>query len=116
MPTARSPLSGDRPYGHLFPTDGKSKAQALAYYTRGRDDNELDVWMSEIRLRAVIRIGEQEPGGAKRTPKQAEGGTTAMSPRARPKRFEAAGINIRTAERYKELTRTCRRLPSAMVT
>jgi hypothetical protein len=36
----------------------RDQAEALAYYARQRDDRQLDIWMSEIRLRAVIRIGE----------------------------------------------------------
>ncbi len=34
------------------------KAAALAAYARQREDRELDVWMTEIRRRAEIRIGE----------------------------------------------------------
>lgn len=38
--------------------DMRDKAAALAAYARQRDDTEVAVWFSEIRLRATIRIGE----------------------------------------------------------
>ncbi len=36
----------------------RDKAAAIAAYARQREDRELDVWMTEIRHRASIRIGE----------------------------------------------------------
>lgn len=36
----------------------RDKAAAIAAYARQRNDVELEVWFSEIRLRASIRIGE----------------------------------------------------------
>ena len=36
----------------------ESETAALAAYARRRDDNELDAWISEIQVRAPIRIGE----------------------------------------------------------
>ena len=34
------------------------QAEALAHFAKERDDHELDAWMSEIRLRAIARIGQ----------------------------------------------------------
>lgn len=39
-------------------SDLRDKAAALQAYARQRDDRDLDVWMSEIKLRATVRIGE----------------------------------------------------------
>jgi hypothetical protein len=36
----------------------RDKAAAIVAYVRQRNDTELEVWFSEIRLRASIRIGE----------------------------------------------------------
>jgi hypothetical protein len=36
----------------------KDKAAALQAYARQREDRDLEVWMSEIKLRASVRIGE----------------------------------------------------------
>ena len=38
--------------------DLRDKAAALQAYARQRDDRDLDVWTSEIKLRANVRIGE----------------------------------------------------------
>jgi hypothetical protein len=59
--------------------------------------------MSEIRLRAVIRIGELS-----RELDKAQGTRTELhdtvDAKLKTKTLEQAGINIRTAERYEELT------------
>lgn len=53
--------------GRIAPIIGRSqsaprhhprRAAALAAYARQRDDKDLEVWISEIKLRASVRIGE----------------------------------------------------------
>ena len=36
----------------------RDKAAALAHYAKQCDDSELDLWMSQIRLRAIAQIGK----------------------------------------------------------
>ena len=36
----------------------RDKAAAMAAYARQREDRDLAVWVSEIQLRASVRIGE----------------------------------------------------------
>lgn len=80
----------------------RDKAAALAAYARQRDDTELDVWMSEIRLRATIRIGELV-----RELDKAQGARTDIELRpSGGKKSEAiadAGLTRSTAHRYEEL-------------
>ena len=67
------PVAGPRPPPACGPHSGRavhvrgpwrpsreleSRADALAAYARQRDGRELEVWFSEIRLRATIRLGE----------------------------------------------------------
>ena len=84
---------------------GKNTA-ALAAYARQRDDNELDAWMSEIRLRASIRIGELvrelEPAKTIRTKKAAN----VRLPAGRTSKTAAiadAGLSRSTANDYEKL-------------
>src|SRR3954471_19001574 len=82
----------------------RDKAAALAAYARQRDDNELDVWMSEIRLRASIRIGElvreletaqrEGPPGNVRLPSGGKSKAGAIAD---------AGLSTSSAHRYEEL-------------
>jgi hypothetical protein len=79
------------------------QANALAYYARQRDDQLLDIWMREMRLRAVIRIGEisRQLEKAKPGPKS---GDTYAAQLTKERTLEQVGISLRTAERYEELS------------
>lgn len=81
----------------------RDKAAALAAYARQRDDNELDVWMSEIKLRACTRIGELSRGLEK-------AGARGRGPVSLPSRGKRkadiladAGISTSSAQRYEEI-------------
>jgi hypothetical protein len=82
----------------------RDKAEALAHYARQRDDKELDVWMSEIRLRAVIRIGEL----SRELEKVVTTGPSSVKipSDGKPKEqvLAEAGLSTSTANRYEELT------------
>jgi len=81
------------------------KAAAIAAYARQRKDVEVDVWMTEIRRRAEIRIGELSrdldkaqrigPTGEYRLPTGGKSKIDALLD---------AGISTSTAHRYEELT------------
>src|SRR4030095_13081315 len=80
----------------------KDQAAALAHYAKQRDDYEVAAWMSEIRLRAMTRIGElsRELGKAE----QSKGGRHPTS--GKPTKTEQlldAGISTSAAQRYEEL-------------
>jgi hypothetical protein len=81
----------------------RDKAAALAAYARQRDDKELDLWMSEIRLRATMQIGklstqveEAQLAGRGTISLPASGKTKAQV-------LAEAGISTSTAHRYEEL-------------
>jgi hypothetical protein len=82
----------------------RDKAKALAYYAQQRDDQELNVWMSEIRLRAEMRIGqisrelEKSKGGS--NPKA----TLPTGGKSKEEQLAEAGISTSTANRYEELS------------
>jgi hypothetical protein len=56
----------DRRDKKTLKSDVAIRQMPLAYNARQRDDQELDIWMSEIRLRAVIRIAHQARCGCGR--------------------------------------------------
>ena len=84
--------------------DIRDRAAALAAYARQRDDTELQVWVSEIHLRACTRIGqlsrelERTQGFAAIHP---TGGKNATKTDA----LADAGISTSTANRYEQLAR-----------
>jgi hypothetical protein len=81
----------------------RDKAAAIAAYARQRDDTELAVWASEIRLRACQRIGqlsadlEQSKGG--KNPKA----TLLSGEKSKSEALALAGISVPTAHRYEEV-------------
>ena len=83
-------------------SDLRDKAAALQAYARQRDDRDLDVWMSEIKLRASVRIGElvreldSQQGARTELPDSTVG-------KSKTEAIEAAGLTERTAQRYQEL-------------
>lgn len=82
--------------------DIRDKAAALAAYARQRKDPDLDVWMSEIRDRARIRIGELTLELEKAT----HAGPGAVLPAGGKYKQDAiaeAGISTTTAQVYEEL-------------
>ena len=85
-------------------SDLRDKAAALQAYARQRDDRDLDVWMSEIKLRASVRIGElvRELDSAKPGPMA---GDTSGRPEvtSKAKAIANAGLSKSTAYDYQEL-------------
>ena len=80
----------------------KDKAAALQAYARQRDDVELEVWTSEIRLRASVRIGELVRELDKAQPTY----SGVQLPEAGKLKSEAiaeAGLSRTQAYRYQEL-------------
>lgn len=77
------------------------KAAALAFYAKQRDDHELNVWMSEIKVRASRRIGELG-----RDLDTAQGMRSELSPTARTKLKDTAiaeaGLSRTTAYELQE--------------
>jgi len=78
----------------------KDKAAALQAYARQRDDAELEVWTSEIKLRASVRIGELV-----RELDKAQGARTELLPATETKStaIAEAGLSKSQAYRYQEL-------------
>src|SRR4051812_48786349 len=80
----------------------RDRAAGLRLYARQHDDRSLEVWTSEVGLRASIRIGELvaelESAQGTRTDLQlaARDGTKSDG-------IEGAGLSRRTAYRYQEL-------------
>ena len=89
--------------------DIKDRAAALQAYARQRDDRDLDVWTSEIKLRASVRIGELvrelDSHQGERTDlaePDAEPSDIAVQ-KSKEDAIADAGLNPRTARRYQEL-------------
>jgi hypothetical protein len=82
----------------------RDKAAAMALYARQRDDKELAVWVSEIHLRACVRIGELsrelESAQGRRDP---ETGRLVPASGKKAEALADAGISTSTANRYEEL-------------
>jgi hypothetical protein len=84
--------------------DIRDRAAALAAYARQRDDTEMQVWVSEIHLRACQRIGQLSreletathggAGGGSKSPPVGRSKTAALAD---------AGISTSAAQRYEEL-------------
>lgn len=79
------------------------KAEALRHYARQREDVELERWVSEIKARAYVRIGEISRELEKAKP----GPTGKIVPSAEKKlksdALHAAGISTSTAHRAEQL-------------
>src|SRR6185369_14121628 len=82
----------------------RDKAAKLAAYARMRDDVEMEVWLSEIKSRACIRIGEIS--------RELEKANPGPAPKDSSQRWEVsskavaladAGISTSTANRYEQL-------------
>ncbi len=95
----------------VFPhaADIKDKAAALQAYARQRDDRGLEVWTSEIKLRASVRIGELvrelDSHQGERTDlaePDAEPSDSTVQ-KSKEDAIADAGLNPRTARRYQEL-------------
>jgi hypothetical protein len=81
------------------------KAKALAYYAQQRDDQELRVWMSEIRLRAEQRIGEISRQLEKhQRGKDGKFHVPIGGKMAKEQQLKEAGISTSAAGRYEELS------------
>jgi hypothetical protein len=82
----------------------RDKAAALAHYAKQCDDSELDLWMSEIKLRAIAQIAkltrELEKGKPGPDPKIGASGGEYPD---KTQQILAAGLKLRTAERYEQL-------------
>ncbi len=82
------------------------KAAAIAAYARQRKDVEVDVWMTEIRRRAEVRIGELSRDLEKAQRGDGPAGAFAL-PDGRKSKTQAladAGISTSTAHEYEQLT------------
>ncbi|MGH7225779.1 MAG: hypothetical protein ACRELF_21375, partial [Gemmataceae bacterium] len=82
--------------------DIRDKAEALRAYARQRHDIELERWLSEIKLRAIRRIGEMS-----RDLEKSKGGRgktlAAAGKRLKKEVLTAAGISLSAASRYQKL-------------
>lgn len=85
--------------------DIRDKVDALRAYARQRNDTEMEVWLSEIKLRADRRIGEisndlekAKPGGAGGGSELPTGGKIAKN-----EALKQAGISTSTAHRCEQL-------------
>ena len=86
--------------------DIRDKVEALKSYARQRDDKDMEVWLSEIKLRADRRIGEisvdldkldrKESGLKKGSPNSGKTSKAAT--------LKAAGISKSAAYRCEELS------------
>lgn len=80
----------------------RDKAAKLAAYARMRDDAELEIWVSEIKLRACGRIGELSRALDKS--EQSSGGRHPNGGKpTKTQTLADAGISTSTAGRYEEL-------------
>jgi hypothetical protein len=82
----------------------RDKAKALAYYAQQRHDQELNVWMSEIRLPAEIRIAEISRELEK---VETTGPSSVRIPsggKPKEQQLAEAGLSTSTANRYEELS------------
>lgn len=83
------------------------QAMALQAYAKQRNDNEMQQWLSEIKLRATVRIGEISKGldrveaPAKHEGKGGRLPSTGKSTKAQI--LKAAGISTSTANRWEQL-------------
>lgn len=79
----------------------KDKAEALRLYAKQAHDRELEVWTSEIKLRAVRRLGELSASLPTATP----GPVTSQRREVTPKSevLAAAGISTSAANRYEQV-------------
>jgi hypothetical protein len=83
--------------------DIRDQAEALRVYARQRDDQEMEIWVAEIKLRATRRIGEisRDLGKAKQgTAKNGKrGGTNELPPGGVSKNdaLKSAGLSTQTA-------------------
>ena len=79
------------------------KAEALRHYARQRDDVELECWVSEIKARAYIRIGE-----ISRELETSKGGSNPQATlpgggKSKSATLRDAGISTSTAHRAEQL-------------
>jgi hypothetical protein len=81
----------------------RDQAEVLAYYARQRDDQQLDIWMSEIRLRAVIRIEEVSRGLEKSRGGSSPEATLPAGGESKEQQLSEAGLSTSTANRYEEV-------------
>jgi len=82
--------------------DIRNKAAALQAYARQRNDIELEAWVSEIKLRAAMRIGELS-----KELETNERSRTDLHPAAgrqtKTATLKAAGVSTSAANRYEKL-------------
>lgn len=81
----------------------RDQAAALAAYARQRDDKDLEGWVAEIKLRAVVRIGELSRQLDKAPPAKGHGAGIPASGKTKAKALEDAGVSTSAAQRYEEL-------------
>lgn len=82
--------------------DVKDKAEALRLYARQANDRDMEVWASEIKLRAVRRIGELSA----RLEKAPSGRAAVSLPydgTSKLDALESAGISKSAANRYEQV-------------
>ncbi len=101
-------LAGDDAFPDKRETQPRDDCAALARrsYARQHKDVEVDVWMTEIRRRAEVRIGELSRELDKAQRGDGPAGTFAL-PDGRKSKTQAladAGISTSTAHEYEQLT------------
>jgi hypothetical protein len=81
----------------------RDKAEALKAYARQRDDSEMGVWVSEIHLRACVRIGEISRELEKSAFVPRQGASLPSGGKTKAEALAEAGISTSAANRYEEI-------------
>jgi hypothetical protein len=83
--------------------DIKDKAEALRLYARQRNDNVMETWVAETKLRAIRRIGELSRELEKSQPRENNGRLATSGKTAKAKILKEAGLSISTAHRCEQI-------------
>lgn len=82
--------------------DVKDKAEALRLYARQANDRDMEVWASEIKLRAVRRIGELS-ARLEKAPSGRAAVSLTYDGTSKLDALESAGISKSAANRYEQV-------------
>lgn len=83
--------------------DISDKATALSAYARQKNDVELEAWVSQIKVRAAMRIGELSRELEKAAPLNGKGAGVPSGGKTKTAVLKAAGISTSAANRFEHL-------------